>query len=237
MQNVGVGMLGEADRSAEVDEPLRPATDIRRGAGVEPLPFEQSPEDSALVAALRQGDEEAFAELIRRYESTMLCTARSYVSSRTVAEDVVSESWLAVIEGIDRFEGRASVKTWVFRILVNRAKTRGQREARNVPFSSLGAGARDGGGSSPCLWTGPDRSSPYEEVLSHEALALVGTAIGELPERQARVIGLRDVAGWSAREVCDSLGLADGNQRVLLHRARSKVRAALDGYFHAGTPA
>ena len=219
----------------------------------EPAPshFEQSAEEAALVAALRQGDEAAFSELIRRYQPAMLRTARTYVPSRSVAEDVVSESWLAVIEGIDRFEGRASVMTWVFAILVNLAKARGRREARTVPFSSLGPRderegpstltyrrAEDRGASrSPCLWSGPGDGSPHERLLFREALELVGRAIGELPERQARVIGLRDVAGWSAREVCEALELGDGNQRLLLHRARSKVRAALDSYVHAEAPA
>lgn len=225
----------------------------RSQVGEGPVPPRRDPSagEAALVAALRKGDEAAFAELIRRHQSTMLRTARAYVSSRTVAEDVVSESWLAVIEGIDGFEGRASVKAWVFGILVNRAKTRGRREARTVPFSSLGTGdereeraplgyrrARNRGPSrSPCLWTAHDHSSPHERLLSREALELVGRAIGDLPERQARVIGLRDVVGWSAEEVCDTLELGDANQRVLLHRARSKVRAALEGYFHAGAPA
>ncbi len=181
----------------------------------------------------------------------MLRTARTYVSSRAVAEDVVSESWLAVLEGIDRFEGRARVMTWVFGILINRAKTRGRREARTVPFSSLAPRderegpstltyrrAEDRGASrSSCLWSGPGHSSPHERALSHEVLRLVGRAIGELPERQAKVIGLRDLAGWSAREVCEALELGDGNQRLLLHRARSKVRAALDSYVHAEAPA
>jgi len=181
----------------------------------------------------------------------MLRTARTYVSSRAVAEDVVSESWLAVLEGIDRFEGRASVRTWVFGILINRAKTRGRREARTVPFSSLGPRderegpsaltyrrAEDRGASrSSCLWSGPGQNTPHERALSREVLGLVGRAIGELPERQAKVIGLRDVAGWSAREVCEALELGDGNQRLLLHRARSKVRAALDSYVHAEAPA
>lgn len=211
---------------------------------------EHPAEESALVAALRQGDEAAFTELIRRHQSTMLRTASSYVSSRAVAEEVVNESWLAVVEGIDRFEGRASLRTWIFRILINRAKTRGQREARTLPFSALLACEEGMGEPSTVpqrlrghhdserlrLWSGP-ADSPQDRLLSGEAMEVVRRAMGDLPERQARVIGLRDMAGWSAREVCDSLGLADSNQRVLLHRARSKVRVALEGYLHAEAPA
>jgi RNA polymerase sigma-70 factor (ECF subfamily) len=154
-----------------------------------------------------------------------------YVSSRAIAEDVVQESWLAVLNGIDRFEGRSSLKTWIFRIVANRAKTRGQREARSRPFSSLQPEASvDPDRFVHGEWAAPPQGWPEEELLGTETLRVIGDAIEALPPSQRAVITLRDVQGFSAEEVRNALELSETNERVLLHRARAKVRAALDAY-------
>jgi RNA polymerase sigma-70 factor, ECF subfamily len=202
-------------------------------------------EDERLLSALRQGDEAAFTELVERYNAPLLRFARTFVRDRAVAEEVVQETWLAVIGGLDRFEGRSLLKTWIFRILANRAKTRGMREARSLPFSAL---ALDEEGDTQAVpeerfrgagdpweghWATPPGSwddVPESRLLARETRQVIDAAIEELPPTQAQVIRLRDVDGWSAEEVCDLLGLSEGNQRVLLHRARSKVRAALERY-------
>jgi RNA polymerase sigma-70 factor, ECF subfamily len=193
--------------------------------------------DLALVEALRRGDETAFMMLLDRYQPSMLRIARMYVSTRAVAEEVVQETWLGVLAGIDRFEGRSSLKTWLFRILTNRAKTRAVREARSVPFSSL---ATDGEPSvdpdrfvEAGAWASPPRpweGEPVERLLAGEAREAIDAAIERLPPGQRRVITLRDVEGLDAGEVSELLDVTDGNQRVLLHRARSKVRQALEDY-------
>jgi RNA polymerase sigma-70 factor, ECF subfamily len=206
-------------------------------------PFASTAHDGAdFLACLRAGDERAFESLVERYYPAMIAVARSYVRTREVAEEVVQDTWLSVTRSLDRFEERSSLKTWIFRILVNIAITRGGREARTLPFSSLGAGDD----AEPSV--DPDRfrpaSEPYpghwhsfpadwqalpeEELLGRETLALVKCAVEELPDSQRIVIAMRDIAGYSAEEVCDVLGLSAGNQRVLLHRARSYVRAALE---------
>jgi RNA polymerase sigma-70 factor, ECF subfamily len=199
-------------------------------------------EDHELVQRLREGDENAFAELIDRYGATMLRVAQMYVKDRASAEEVVQETWLAVLNGIDRFEERSSLKTWLFRILTNRAKTRGERDGRSIPFSSLaGAGEEDepavdpdrflGPDSpEPGAWAAPPRAWPQDRVLQKETLDVIKMAIEQLPDAQREVIRLRDVEGWDPMEVADALEITDGNQRVLLHRARSKVRAALEAY-------
>jgi len=185
-------------------------------------------------------------ELIDSYGPTMLRVAQMYVRDRGTAEEVVQETWLAVLNGIDRFEGRSSLKTWLFRILTNRAKTRGERDGRMVPFSSLaGAGQEDepsvdpdrflGPDSpSPGAWAAPPRAWPQDRLLERETLDVIRMAIDMLPEAQREVILLRDIDGWSPMEVSDVLEISDGNQRVLLHRARSKVRAALEEYLDPG---
>jgi RNA polymerase sigma-70 factor (ECF subfamily) len=199
-------------------------------------------DESQLVARLRDGDESAFAELIDTYGATMVRVAQMYVKDRGTAEEVVQETWLAVLNGIDRFEERSSLKTWLFRILTNRAKTRGERDGRSIPFSSLtGAGDEDEPAVDPDRFLGPDsphpgawaappRAWPQDRVLQRETLGVIQMAIEELPEAQREVIRLRDVEGWTPMEVTDALEITDGNQRVLLHRARSKVRAALERY-------
>jgi RNA polymerase sigma-70 factor (ECF subfamily) len=198
--------------------------------------------ESELVARLREGDESAFAELIDTYGATMVRVAQMYVKDRGTAEEVVQETWLAVLNGIDRFEERSSLKTWLFRILTNRAKTRGERDGRSVPFSSLAVAGEEDEPSvdpdrflgpdspHPGAWAAPPRAWPQDRVLQRETLGIIETAIEELPEAQREVIRLRDVEGWSPMEVTDALEITDGNQRVLLHRARSKVRAALERY-------
>jgi RNA polymerase sigma-70 factor (ECF subfamily) len=199
-------------------------------------------DEQALIDGLRAGDEQAFASLLDRYYAPMLRVARDYVATREAAEDVVQETFLGVLRGIDRFEGRSSLKTWLFRILVNRARTRGEREARTVPFSALETGEGE-----PAVdpsrfvgpghrWSGfwaspPSRANPPEErVLAAEAVGVLQPVIDDLPPNQRLVITLRDVEGFSAPEVCDLLGISDANQRVLLHRARSKARAAYERY-------
>jgi RNA polymerase sigma-70 factor, ECF subfamily len=201
-------------------------------------------EDHELVQRLREGDEDAFAELIDRYGATMVRVAQMYVKDRGTAEEVVQETWLAVLNGIDRFEERSSLKTWLFRILTNRAKTRGERDGRMVPFSSLaGAGEEDEPAVDPDRFLGPDspdpggwaappRAWPEDKVLERETLGVIQMAIEQLPEAQREVIRLRDLEGWGPMEVAEALEITDGNQRVLLHRARSKVRAAVEAYLN-----
>jgi RNA polymerase sigma-70 factor, ECF subfamily len=195
------------------------------------------------VAQLRAGDEAAFRELLRRYGPSMLRVAMMYVSTRAVAEEVVQEAWLGVFKGLDRFEGRSSLKTWIFRILTNTAKTRGEREGRSVPFSSLAGDEHDEPVDAD-RFLGPDhrwaghwssaprspREVPEERLLAGEARERIVAAIEALPENQRAVITLRDVDGFDAGEACDILGISEVNQRVLLHRARAKVRGALEEY-------
>jgi RNA polymerase sigma-70 factor (ECF subfamily) len=198
--------------------------------------------DHELVQRLREGDESAFVELIDTYGAMMLRVAQMFVRDRATAEEVVQETWLAVLNGIDRFEGRSSLKTWLFRILTNRAKTRGQRDGRMVPFSALaGAGEEDdpsvdpdrflgADSAEPGAWASPPRAWPEDRVLQRETLGVIQMAIEDLPDAQREVIRLRDIEGWTPMEVAEALEITDGNQRVLLHRARSKVRAALERY-------
>jgi RNA polymerase sigma-70 factor, ECF subfamily len=202
-----------------------------------------SREDERLVAGLRAGDEAAFAELLRTYGPGMLRVARMYVSSRAVAEEVVQEAWLGVLRGIDRFEGRSSLKTWLFRIVVNTAKTRGVREARSVPFSAFEVGDADATVSPdrflgeserfPGHWAAPPGSwagIPHDVLIADETVDVIRREIDRLPAGQRAVITLRDIEGLTAEEVCNALELTETNQRVLLHRARAKVRAALEEY-------
>jgi RNA polymerase sigma-70 factor (ECF subfamily) len=207
--------------------------------------------DAEAIAALRRGDEAAFAALIDRYGPSMLRIARAYVATNAVAEEVVQDAWLGVLNGIDRFEGRSSLKTWIFRILTNIAKTRGLRESRVTPFSDAFPPNED----SNDVAVDPSRFRPTEPFTDHwlvkprswgesaedalvssETQALIRSAIESLAPAQREVIQLRDIEGWSATEVCNALDLSETNQRVLLHRARSKVRKTLEQYFE-GKPA
>ena len=174
----------------------------------------------------------------------MLRVAMMYVSTRAVAEEVVQEAWLGVLRGLARFEGRSSLKTWIFRILTNTAKTRGEREGRSVPFSSLAGDDEQDEPVDADRFLGPDhrwaghwssaprnpREVPEERLLAGEARQRIAAAIDTLPENQRAVITLRDVDGFDADEACEILGISEVNQRVLLHRARAKVRAALEAY-------
>jgi RNA polymerase sigma-70 factor (ECF subfamily) len=196
-----------------------------------------------LVQSLRDGDERAFAEVVDQHGAAMLRVARLYVRDRAVAEEVVQEAWLGVLRGVDRFEGRSSLRTWLFRIVANVAKTRAIREARSVPLSAL-AGLEDEGPSvDPARFRGPedrwvghwatppeDWSRPEERLLTQETRDVIARAVEALPDGQRRVISLRDIEGWTAEEVCNVLEISETNQRVLLHRARTKVRRALDDY-------
>jgi RNA polymerase sigma-70 factor (ECF subfamily) len=212
-------------------------------AGVRP----SSDDDGALVAALRRAEESAFVRLVGLHQSQLLRLARGFVRDRAVAEEVVQETWLAVLNGIDRFEGRSSLKTWIFQILINRARTRAVRERRSAPFSALAAdddsavdADRFPGDRRARHWSAAPsdwRALPEERLLGRETLAHVRGAIEALPPRQATVLVLRDVEGWEPEEVCAAFGLSPGNQRILLHRARSKVRTALGDYLAEGVAA
>jgi RNA polymerase sigma-70 factor, ECF subfamily len=203
-------------------------------------------EEAALVDALLSGQESAFARLVDEYRPGLLRMARTYVASDADAEEVVQETWLAVVKGLDRFERRSSLRTWIFRILMNIARTRGKRESRSIPFSSAfdaasapGEPAVDpdrflpAGDRYPGHWAAPPAPWPEQAALTGEALEAVKRAIEELPPAQREVITLRDVVGCSSEEACNALGVSETNQRVLLHRARSKVRAALEREFDA----
>jgi RNA polymerase sigma-70 factor (ECF subfamily) len=202
-----------------------------------------SPADLAIVERLRAGDETTFMMLVEEHQGAMLRIARMYVSSRAVAEEVVQEAWLGIVKGLDAFEGRSSLRTWMYRIVANIAKTRGQREGRSIPFSAL-----SGDDDEPAVdaewfqatterfpggWRAfPDdwRGIPEERLVAHETLGRIGRAIDALPPLQAEVIRMRDVLGWTSEEVRNALDLSETNQRVLLHRARSRVRREVGAY-------
>jgi RNA polymerase sigma-70 factor (ECF subfamily) len=156
--------------------------------------------------------------------------ALTFVRTPAVADDVVQEAWLGALRGLDGFEGRSSLRTWIYRIVANIARTRAVKEARSAPFSSFGdEAAVDPERFVDRRWSEPPE--PWRGVLDAEARALVDRAVAGLPDQQRLVIQLRDVEGFGADEVCNVLELSETNQRVLLHRARSKVRAALEDYF------
>ena len=193
-------------------------------------------DDTALVAGLRSGDEAAFAELIDRYHGPLTRIARMYVATPALAEEIVAETWLAVIEGIGRFEGRSSFKTWLYRIALYRAMARSRKERRSRPLSSLGRDDADDADldrfGEDGSWSVPPRpwTRPEERLAASELRDTVLAAIEQLPERQREVVTLRDVEGLRADEVAALVGVTEGNQRVLLHRGRTKVRAALAHY-------
>jgi RNA polymerase sigma-70 factor (ECF subfamily) len=206
-----------------------------------------SVDDQQLVAALRRGDEAAFMELVDRYQAALLRVAMTFVGRRAVAEEVVQDTWVGVIQGLERFAGRSSLKTWIFRILLNRARTRGERESRTIPFADLVSA--EAGGDEPAVdpmsfwpadhpqwanvWVEYPRQwqqMPEERALSTELQQVIREAVDALPPTQRTVITLRDIEGWSSEEVCNALEVSETNQRVLLHRARAKVRAAVERY-------
>ena len=209
------------------------------------------PTDDELAARLRSGDEDAFQLVLDAWSPSMLRLARSFVSTNDSAEEVVQEAWLGVIQGIARFEGRAALKTWVFRILVNTAKSRGVKESRTLPFSSLlpedegpsvdPSRFRPAGdehahhwkpGEGPVPWALPEAAA-----LDGEVRRVIGRALAELPERHRIVVTLRDVEGYGSEEVCTMLNISPGNQRVILHRARAAIRTRLERYFDSAAPA
>jgi len=207
-------------------------------------------DENVLVAALRRGDEDAFGWLLDHYSAPLLHLARTYVSNPEAAREAVQETWIAVITGIDRFEQRSSLKTWVWRILVNVARSKGVKEHRSIPFASLASELdhdeyavapdrfRKPGDHWPGHWASPPvpwDEEPEDRLLGRETLSVVTTAIGQLPANQQTVITLRDVEGWEPDEVCNALEISETNQRVLLHRARSKVRRALEVHFERAT--
>lgn len=206
--------------------------------------------DRELIDALRHGDEAAFCSLVDAHSPALLRVAMSYVPSRAAAEEVVQETWIAVMRGIDRFEGRSSLKTWIFTIMTNIASRGGGRERRSTPFSAL---AREEQGAPsidadrflpadhdryPNHWAlGPTRwPTPEEGLLSGETRRVILSAVEALPPAQRAVISLRDIEGWDSEDVSEALEISQGNQRVLLHRARAKVRAELERYFGAVEP-
>jgi len=207
---------------------------------------EASADDARLVAALRAGDEKSFLALVQSLNAPMLRVASVYVSSRAVAEEVVQEAWLGVLKGLAAFQGRSSLRRWIFGIVTNCARSRGVREARSTPFSAMGPAEDDEPAVDPGRflppdhprwpghWSQPPTAWAEDQVLNKESLAVVDAAIARLPVNQREVITLRDVLGWTSEEACESLAISEGNQRVLLHRARSKVRAALEKHFAAG---
>jgi RNA polymerase sigma-70 factor, ECF subfamily len=200
--------------------------------------------EQALIARLREGDEQAFDALVTRHYATMLAVARTHVQTRAVAEEVVQEAWLGFLGSLERFEGRSSLKTFLVAIVVNKAKTRGAREGRTVPFASL-AGDEPAvaperfhrrGETYPGHWRSPPpRWSVPPDVLTQdrETLRAVMEAIAALPPAQQAEIRMRDLQGCSSEEVCSTLDLSPANQRVLLHRARSRVRAVLEVHVEA----
>jgi RNA polymerase sigma-70 factor (ECF subfamily) len=203
--------------------------------------------DLALVERLRAGDEAAYMALVDDLGPSMRRIARMYVKTDAVADEVVQDAWLGVLQGLHRFEGRASLRTWILRILVNIAKQRGGREGRSVPFAALAGDDLDQPSWDPSAFLGPGeewaghwstlpfdwRGAPAERADAHELVAVIGRAIDGLPPMQAEVIRLRDVAGWTSEEVRNALDLTDTNQRVLLHRARATVRAAIEAYMRS----
>lgn len=211
-------------------------------AGGRPAPAtDPALEDAELARRVRAGDRPAFAALVARHGGALLRFALTFVRSRAAAEEVVQDTWMAVLEGLPRFEGRSSLRTWMFRIVANRARTRVERDGRSVPFSALGA---DEGGPPEVPAVSPDRfdgtghwrepieawteESPERLALRAETRGVLEAAIAALPEGQRAVIVLRDLEGLDAAETCALLGIGDANQRVLLHRARTRVRLALD---------
>jgi RNA polymerase sigma-70 factor (ECF subfamily) len=203
----------------------------------------ETADEAALIAALRQGDELVYARLVDQHTAALLRVARGYVASREIAEEVVQETWIALIKGIDKFEGRSSVRTWLFTVMINIAKSRGIRERRDADAAIAAftggtvdpARFRDTGDEWAGHWKDREAPSPFPDtpegsVLGRELLAAARAQLDKLPERQRVVVTMRDVLGFDSREVCDLLDISVANQRVLLHRGRAAVRQALEDY-------
>jgi RNA polymerase sigma-70 factor, ECF subfamily len=208
----------------------------------------QSAGDVDLLARLRCGDSAAFAQIVDSWSPVMLAVARRYVNDRHAAEDVVQDAWLGVVKGIRHFEGRSTLRSWTFSILINRAKTRAVRDARVVTTGAVNESETPGPTIDPARFRGPDDAYPghwtstgaprrWEEpegrALGAELGRLLDEALDRLPERQRLVVHMRDVEGMSAEEACATLRLSPQNQRVLLHRGRAALRTALEGYYHS----
>lgn len=215
------------------------------------LPLKPLPEDAVIIKGLQEGNEQIFEMVVDRYAGSLLRLAMAYVSSRAVAEEVVQETWLGVFEGVGRFEGRSSFQTWLFRIGSNRAKTRGIRESRYEPMglgtasdaeesSSVEASLFVMEGSGAGHWKIPPKDwepdTPERALLSKECREMIEGAIAALPWMQRQVITLRDLEGVSSEDICNIVGISETNQRVLLHRARTKVRRILNHYLSDEKP-
>lgn len=207
------------------------------------------PAEAELLEALRSGDEDAFRRLVEEYQRSLIRVARIYVSTQAAAEEVAQETWLGVLNGLDRFEGRSSLRTWIFRILTNIAKTRAKRDGRTLPFSALQDPGRVPEAAVdadrfldpehprwPGHWAVKPEAWPEDALLAAETRKRLAEAIEALPAAQRAVISLRDIEGWSSEEVRNALEISETNQRVLLHRARSKVRRTLEAYLQEAGP-
>ena len=210
------------------------------------MPADRDADEKGLIVRLRDGDEAAFVTLVDCYHGAMIRVARGFVRDHATAEEVVQDAWVGVLKGLAAFEGRSSLKSWIFAIVVNRAKTRGSQEARTTPFSALAAEEASGAQRAvdpdrflgpeaqwPGHWAQPPESwgeSPEARLMRTETMAQLARILDELPPAQRTVITLRDIAGHDAQSICNVLGITETNMRVLLHRARSKVRGALEAY-------
>ena len=242
----GVSRKSQSESSKSSNRLNRPKP-CGRSSGSGPSP---PTNDSDTVRKLLKGDETTFGTLVERYNSTMIRLARSHVPSQAVAEEVVQEAWLALLQGLTGFKGKSSLKSWLFGILINQAKTRGKKESRSVAFSvlqnpgggpgsgqvsdwlSTGKNGRMGVSSTwgPAVWSG----SPEDRVLNSEVRVCLESAIARLTSAQRIVLILRDIEGWSAGEVCDLLEITPENQRVRLHRARLRIRDAVNSHLAKG---
>lgn len=242
--------MAAEDRMSEESPPLARLT-IRAcradSCGVSRSDELSGQSEPALIAALQRRDEAAFVALVRRYHGLMLKAAMAHLRDRGAAEEVVQETWLAVIKGIDSFEGRSSLRTWIFRILTYQAVRRRKRDRRTILYGLGAAGESIGEPAvepssflsrdhptAPFTWASDPAEWPETALISAETRSVIVDAIESLPDSQRIVISLRDLEGWRPAEVCEALGISDGNQRVLLHRARSSVRAVLDEYVSGG---
>lgn len=204
-------------------------------------------DESAIIAALRKGDEAVFAQLVDQHTPAMLRVARGYVPNHEIAEEVVQETWIALVKGIANFEGRSSLRTWLFAVMINIAKTRGVRERRDADAAVMAftggtvdpARFRAAGDEWPGHWKDGEAPSPFPDtpegsLLGDELVDVARRELDKLPERQRTVVTLRDMLGVDSSEVCELLNISVANQRVLLHRGRAAVRQVLEEYLAEG---